>query len=259
MSLSSDYLTDEEYCTYWFRLGGSRGKIAEDLRLQNGVKIIDVGTGWGLFALEMARQLDYGEIIGIDIIYEDIMEARRLATKAELENVISFRKMNATELLFPDNHFDLASSFLGMRDIHMTMGEEGVKKAVEEMVRVIKPRGKVVLCITPPEDMETEDQKLAVEFEGDIYGAKSMPKKFYHEILREHNATLVEEKAFFTGKKLTSNQAEVEIKDGIQIATHVYGKRVLGFKQIWEKYGKNIEAYGYGMYSKIIKITAQKV
>lgn len=259
MSLSSNYLTDEEYRTYWFRLGGARGKIAEDLRLRNGMKIIDVGTGWGLFALEMARQLNYGEIIGIDIIYEDIREARKLANKAELENIISFRKMDATELLFPDNHFDLASSFLGMRDIHMTRGEEGVKKAVEEMVRVIKPRGKVVLCITPPEDMETEDQRLAVEFEGEIFGAKSMPKKFYLDILRENNVTLVEEKAFLTGKKLTANQAEVEIKEGIQIARHIYGKRVLGFKQVWEKYGKSIETFGYGMYSKIVKITAQKV
>ena len=93
MSLSSDYLTDEEYSTYWFKLGGSRRKIADGLKLQNGVKIIDVGTGWGLFALEMARQLNYGEIIGIDIIYEDIREARKLANKAELENIISFQKM----------------------------------------------------------------------------------------------------------------------------------------------------------------------
>ncbi len=259
MSLSSVFLSDEEYRSYWFRLGGSRGKIAEDLRLQNGMKIIDVGTGWGLFALEMARQLDYGEIIGIDIVYEDLREARKLANEATLENIISFRKMDATKLSFPDKHFDLASSFLGMRDIHMTRGEEGVKKAVEEMARVIKQRGKVVLCITPPEDMETEDQRLAVELEADIFGAKSMSRKFYLDAFRENNVELVEEKAFLTRKKLTPSQAEVEIKEGIQIARHIYGRRVFGFKQVWEKYGTGIEAFGYGMYSKIIKITAQKV
>ena len=257
--MSSDYLTDEEYGTHWFRLGESRGKIAGALRLKDGMKIVDVGSGWGLFALEMARQLNYGEIIGIDIVYEDIREARKLANEAELKSIISFRKMDATELLFPDNHFDLASIFLGMRDIHMTRGEEGVKRAVEEMVRVIRLGGKVVLCITPPENMETEDQRVAVELEGEIFGAKSMPKKFYLDILRENNVTFAEAKAFLTGKKLTANQAEIEIKDGIQIVRHIYGKRALGFKQVWAKYGKSIEAFGYGMYSKIVRITAQKV
>ena len=87
----------------------------------------------------------------------------------------------------------------------------------------------------------------------------SQKKKFYLDILRENNVTFTEEKAFLTGKKLTANQAEIEIKDGIQIARHIYGKRVFGFKQVWEKYGKSIEAFGYGMYSKIVKITAQKV
>ena len=44
-SLGSNYLTDEEYGTYWFRLSGLREKVAENIKFQNGMKIIDVGTG----------------------------------------------------------------------------------------------------------------------------------------------------------------------------------------------------------------------
>ena len=256
--MDPDYLTDEEYRTYWFRLGGLREKVAEDIEFQNGMKIIDVGTGWGLFALEMARKLSKGEIIGIDIIYEGIEKARKLAKDARFENVISFRRMDATDLLFPDNHFDLATSFLGMRDIHMTKGENGVKKAVMEMIRVVKPEGKIVLCVTPPEDMETEDQRLAVKMEGEVFGAKSMPRQFYIDTLKENDATLIETKEYCSNRKLTASQARIELREGLQIARKIYDKRVPSFKEAWISYGESIQAYGYGMYSKIVSLTVQK-
>jgi len=33
----------------------------------------------------------------------------------------------------------------------------------------------------------------------------------------------------------------------------------VGVLRGWEKYGKNIKTFGYGMYSKIIMLTAQKL
>jgi len=73
--MNSDYLTDEEYRTYWLRLEGLRKDISESLGLSAGMKILDVGTGWGLFAVEMARLLKRREIVGIDITFEDIARA----------------------------------------------------------------------------------------------------------------------------------------------------------------------------------------
>jgi ubiquinone/menaquinone biosynthesis C-methylase UbiE len=256
--LCSDYLTDEEYRTYWFRLGGLRGKVAEDIEFQNGMKIIDVGTGWGLFALEMARKLSKGEIIGIDIAFEDIRKAKNLAKNAGFHNVISFRRMDAAELLFPDNRFDLATSFLGMRDVHMTKGESGVKKAVEEMIRVVKPEGRITLCVTPPEDMETEDQRLAVKLEGEVFGAKSLSKQFYIDTFKENNATLIGTRAYRTHKKLTARQARTELREGLQIAGKIYDTRFPSFEEVWISYGKSIQTFGYGMYSKIISLVVQK-
>jgi predicted O-methyltransferase YrrM len=40
------------------------------------MKILEIGTGWGLFAIEMAKQLKRGKIVGIDITLEDLSMAR---------------------------------------------------------------------------------------------------------------------------------------------------------------------------------------
>jgi len=257
--MNSDYLTDEEYRTYWFRLEGLRKDISESLKLNAGMRILDVGTGYGLFAIEMAKQLGSGQLIGIDIANDDTLRARKLVKDSKVAAIVSILKMDAVKLSFSDGCFDLATSFLGMRDIYMTRGRRGVKKAVEEMIRVVRPNGKLALCITPPEDMETEDQRIAVKLEGEIFGAKSLPKKFYADIFRENNVILEGTHAYFTHKKMTSNQTKTEFKEGIEIARKIYGKNVPSFREVWNKYGKTVDAFGYGMYSKIVTVVGQKL
>lgn len=257
--LNSVYLTDEEYESYWFGLEGMRRKIAKNLGLKARMEILDVGTGWGLFALEMAKHLKKGKIVGIDIVGEDITRARKLVREANLEDIISIQKMDATQLAYPSNNFDLGTSFLGMRDIYMTRGKAGVEKTVEEMIRVIKPNGKIALCITPPEDMDTEDQRIAVKLEGEIFGAVSLPNRFYIDLFRENNVALCEKQAFLTNKKLTVHQTKIELGEGIEIAKRIYGKKVPQLKKVWEKHGNEIETFGYGMYSKIIMLLGQKL
>jgi ubiquinone/menaquinone biosynthesis C-methylase UbiE len=256
---SSEYLTDEEYHIYWLKLEGLRTQISRKLRLRKGMKILDVGTGYAFFAIEVAKKLKRGKIVGIDTVNDGVIKARNLVKKTGVANVVSIAKVDAVKLSFPNDSFDFAVSFLGMRDIYMTRKRKGVKKAVEEMIRVVKPNGTVVLCITPPEDMETQDQKIAVKLEGEIFGAKSLPKKFYFDIFKKNNVAQTETQAYYTRKKMTANQAKTEFKDGIKIARKIYGKRVPTFKIVWNKYGKNIEAYGYGMYSKIVVLKARKL
>jgi len=257
-AVESEYLTDEEYQTYWFRLEGIRKAVSDDLELTAKMNILDVGTGYGLFAIEMAKQLKRGEIVGIDIVDDDVAKARKLVAKAKVDDVVSIFKMDATDLAFQNNCFDFTTSFLGMRDIHMTRGRKGVKKAVEEMIRVVEPNGKIVLCITPPEDMETEDQKIAVEVEGKVFGAVSLPEKFYMDVFRDNNVALKEKRAYYTKKKLTANQTKIELSEGIEIARKIYGREVPSFEEVWDRYGKTIEAFGYGMYSKIVMLQGQK-
>lgn len=255
----AEYLTDEDYRTYWFKLEGLRNRISEDLKLEPEMNILDVGTGHGLFALEMAKQLENGNVVGIDVVDDGTRTARKLAKRARLTNLMSVVKADAVSLPFQDSCFDLAASFLGMRDIHMTRGKRGVRKAVEEMIRVVKQTSRIVLCVTPPEEMETEDQKTAVALEGEVFGAKSLPKGFYSSIFKANNVTLTGSEAYFTRKKMTAAQTEVEIKDGIEIARRIYCRRVPAFGEVWRRFGKSIETYGYGMYSKVVAIIGRKL
>ncbi len=257
--MDPDYLTDEEYRTYWFNLEGIRASICESLKLKNRMKVLDVGTGYALFAIEMAKKLQNGMIVGVDIADDDVNNARKLVEKAEVSDKVSIIKTDAVRLPFPNIYFDLATSFLGMRDIHMTRGRTGVKKTVEEMIRVVKPNGGIVLCTTPPEDMETEDQRIAVRLEGEIFGAMSLPKRFYEDVFRRKNVVLTQTSAFFTRRKMTANQTKTEFKDGIKIARTIYGGKVPSFHNVWQKYGRKIEAYGYGMYSKIVVLEGRKL
>jgi len=257
--MDSNWLTDEEYRTYWFNLKGIRKDISESLGLKGSMRILDVGTGYALFAIEMAKQLRNGMIVGVDIVDDGLSNARKLVEKAEVADRVSIVRADAVKLSFLDAYFDLATGFLAMRDIYMTRGRRGVKKTIEEMIRVLKPNGRIVLCITPPEDMETEDQKIAVRLEGEIFGARSLPKRFYADIFRQKNVALNQTRAFFTRKKLTANQTKIEFKDGIKIARTIYGKKVPSFQTVWQKYRKKIETYGYGMYSKIVLLEGQKL
>ncbi len=86
--VSSDYLTDEEYLAYWFRLEGMRRAISESLGITSGMKVLDVGTGWGLVSVEMAKQIQEGEIVGIDIVAEDVKRAVVTAKNVGVFDVI---------------------------------------------------------------------------------------------------------------------------------------------------------------------------
>jgi len=250
------YLADDEYRCYWSKLRGMRKAISESLGIASGITILDVGTGWGLFAIEIARQARRGTIIGIDIVSEEI--ARKTVRDARVSDIVDIMRMDATDLSFRDNCFHLTTSFLGMRDIHMTRGEEGVERATKEMTRVTKPNGRIALTITPPEDMETEDQRIAVEVEGEVFGARSLPKRFYTGIFKDNNVTVKEIITHYTHRKLTSNQAMTELREGIEIARKIYLKNVPDLADVWDRYGERIEAFGYGMYSKTVTMIGEK-
>jgi ubiquinone/menaquinone biosynthesis C-methylase UbiE len=256
--MSIEYLTNEEYQRYWVDLGGMRTKVSKDLEFVTGMKILDVGTGWGFFAIEMAKRLKKGGIVGIDIVPKGLGRAKELIRKKDITDIVEIVRVDATKLSFMKYSFDFSTSFLGMRDIYMTKGKEGVKETTKEMVRVTKPGGRIILCITPPEDAETEDQKLAIEVEGEVFGAKSLPKKFYADVFRDNGVLLRTVEEYSTNKKLTAKQTRVELKDGIEIARKIYGKTIPEFKDVWNRYKKRIESFGYGMYSKIVMLVGEK-
>lgn len=100
-----------------------------------GMYVLDVGCGTGNFSIKLAK---LGvKIVGIDISEEMLKIARQKAEKLGLE--IEFKKMNVYSLEFPSNHFDGVFSMATFEFI------EDPKSAYNEMVRVLKPGGHLLI------------------------------------------------------------------------------------------------------------------
>lgn len=95
------------------------------------LRILDVGTGPGFFAVLLAGQRH--EVIGIDICSEMLQEAERLARGAACQ--VTFLRMDASRLNFPDQSFDCVLT----RNLTWTLLRPG--RAYAEWLRVLRPGG----------------------------------------------------------------------------------------------------------------------
>ncbi len=100
--------------------------------------ILDVATGTGEFALQ-ALELNPDKIIGIDIsdgmldIGRKKIEAKNLGTKIELLHG------DSENMPFEENKFDAVTVAFGVRNF------ENLKRGLDEILRVLKPNGMVVI------------------------------------------------------------------------------------------------------------------
>ncbi len=93
--------------------------------------ILDVGTGTGFFAVLLAQQGHRVE--GIDLTPAMLEEALTLAKQRNLD--ITFREMDAQNLAYPDDTFDVVIS----RNLTWTLPDP--ERAYASWFRVLKPGG----------------------------------------------------------------------------------------------------------------------
>lgn len=256
--MSEEYISDSEYEKSFESLGGLRSKIANDLPLKPGMRILDVATGEGYFAIEVARRVNNLQIIGIEISEIVIQEARTILKNQGIEGCIEFVKMDAADMGFGSREFDMAINFTGLDEIYMTRGEEGVRKTFFEVNKVLKPDRYFCFVVMPPEQMETEAQKLEVALFDHVCGAKYLSKKEYEAMLEEAKLKLVSERSYYSGMKFTPQQAKKGIRYTIKTDRERYGIETPPFEEVWTRFGKDIEKNGLGCYSKVELMIAQK-
>ncbi|MDL2059588.1 methyltransferase domain-containing protein [Mesosutterella sp. AGMB02718] len=95
------------------------------------LRILDIGTGTGFFAILMA-QLGH-EAVGVDLSPQMIAQARKIARSCGVKP--EFRLMNALELDFPDESFDVVLT----RNLTWTLPD--VRAAYKEWIRVLRHGG----------------------------------------------------------------------------------------------------------------------
>lgn len=114
------------------------------------VKILDVGTGTGFFAI-LLSQAGY-QVTGIDLTESMILRARELAQKHRCDAV--FEVMDAENPEFADESFDVVIA----RNVTWTL--PNARKAYAQWMRVLKPGGVLLnydadygaACFTTPEE-----------------------------------------------------------------------------------------------------------
>ncbi|MFC1968876.1 class I SAM-dependent methyltransferase [Chloroflexota bacterium] len=103
-------------------------------------KALDLGTGPGYLDIEIVKQAPGIRIDGIDLTAELIDLARENSLKAGVADRLDFEVMNAAELKFEDNSYDMVFS-TGM--LHSLKKPHIVIKVLKECYRVLKPGGEV--------------------------------------------------------------------------------------------------------------------
>jgi demethylmenaquinone methyltransferase/2-methoxy-6-polyprenyl-1,4-benzoquinol methylase len=122
-----------------------RARAAELARVSPGDRVLDVATGTGDLALELARRVaPGGSVIGSD--FAEGMLARARAKAADASGVQPrFEWGDALELPYADDSFDAATVGFGARNF------SDLAQGLAEMTRVVRPGGRVVVLeITTP-------------------------------------------------------------------------------------------------------------
>lgn len=117
-----------------------RRAVLEALAPKSGERVIDIGTGPGFLAQEIADRVGpTGEVLGVDVSEPMLQLARARCT--DLAQV-RFESADATGLRAPDAHFDAASSVQVFEYI------VDVEAALAEMFRVLLPGGRGAIVST---------------------------------------------------------------------------------------------------------------
>ncbi len=124
-----------------------RARAADLARVGPGDRVLDVATGTGDLALELARRVaPGGEVVGSDFSEAMLTRARtKAAGSGALGAGLRFEWADALALPYDDATFDAATVGFGARNF------SDLRRGLAEMARVVRPGGRVVVLeITSP-------------------------------------------------------------------------------------------------------------
>lgn len=112
-------------------------------------RVLDLGCGPGVSALELARRLPDAQVIGLDIASGMLRQAQRYAARDGLAGHIPWVQADAARLPFASSSLDVVT---GHSFLYLVSDRQGV---LAEAYRVLRPGGRIVL-------MEPNDRRFAL-------------------------------------------------------------------------------------------------
>lgn len=124
------------------RFSARANQIKLARQIKNGDNVLDVGCGNGVFYPVLAdKSINY---IGMDISKKLLALARKKVLKNKGKAKVKFIKGSITKLPFINNQFDWVCAFAVL---HHIPSEELRLRSAQEIWRVLKPGGRVVVTV----------------------------------------------------------------------------------------------------------------
>ena len=193
-------------------------KILEFVKISEGMRILDLGTGSGYLSFPIAKNNPGCDVIGLDIV-NAALEANR--TRADVEGIknLSFVSYDGIDFPFEDDTFDLVVTRYALHHF------PDIEHSVGEVSRVLKNGGKFFISDPCPNECDSKrfvDDYMRLKKDGHI--------KFYTK--EEWNA-------------ICSRQGLVTV-DSFDSSIRFPKKKdtALGYEEVLEKHDKAvIESY----------------
>ncbi len=113
-----------------------RRRAVQHINRSGAGRVLEVGVGTGLALPHYAPGV---RVTGIDYSKEMLEKARSKVRERDLDHVEDLYQMDARELGFPDDHFDMVVA------MHLVSVVPEPERVVAEMARVCKPGGHVLI------------------------------------------------------------------------------------------------------------------
>lgn len=122
--------------------------ILNSLKIKDGDKILDFGTGSGYLAFAIAKKHPKCSVTGLDIVSKTLEQNKVSVLEQEIHN-LDFTDYNGTDLPFKDSTFDCIVTRYVLHHV------PDIQYTFNEISRVLKPGGCFFLSDPTPNELDT--------------------------------------------------------------------------------------------------------
>lgn len=119
-----------------------REKVVNFLKSKNPKSVLDIATGTGDLAINIALHTHAEKVVGLDISEGMLEVGREKIAERRLQEKVEMIKADSEAIPFEENTFDAVTVAFGVRNF------ENLEKGLFEIFRILKPGGSFVILET---------------------------------------------------------------------------------------------------------------
>lgn len=192
-----------------------RRKVVQLSKTPKDGAVLDCATGTGDLAIEFKKALPKATVIGSDFSQEMLNLAPKKAKDLNLD--VDFQIGDVMNLNFEDNKFDTVTIAYGIRNV------SDPKKGLEEMWRVIKPCGKLLVLETGDSDSPLSlPVKIYTKYMIPVIGGIVSKKKDAYKYLSNSSQSFPSKKDFLNLGSDLKDLKQSSFKSLMMGASYIY-------------------------------------